>query len=78
MSHLQQLEKKYLCNPSTCVAAECLFSKAGELTSKRRSGLKPANVNMLLFLNKKFLQIYVDIIDLERGLRYWYLYRPIE
>jgi len=50
--HLQQLEKKYLCNPSTSAAAAHLFSKAGELISKRRSGLKPANVNMLLFLNK--------------------------
>ena len=33
-------------------AAAHLLSKAGELISKRRSGLKPANVNMLLFLNK--------------------------
>ena len=46
--HLQQQEK-YLCNPSTSVAAARLF---GKLISKRISGLKPANVNMLFFLNK--------------------------
>ena len=50
--HLPQLAKKYLCIPSTSVASERLFSKAGELVSKRRSCLKPSNVNMLLFLNK--------------------------
>ena len=50
--HLQQLAKKYLCIPATSVAAERLFSKAGELISKRRACLKPKNVNMLLFLNK--------------------------
>ena len=49
--HLQQLAKKYLCIPATSVPAERLFSKAGELISKRRSCRKPKNVNMLLFLN---------------------------
>ena len=50
--HLQQLARKYLCIPATSVPAERLFSKAGELISKRRLCLKPKNVNMLLFLNK--------------------------
>ena len=50
--HLQQLAMKYLCIPATSVPAERLFSKAGELISKRRSCLKPKNVNMLPFLNK--------------------------
>ena len=49
---LQLLAKKYLCIPGSSVPAERLFSKAGELVSKRRNRLKPKNIDMMLFLNK--------------------------
>jgi hypothetical protein len=49
--HLTQLLKKYLCIPATSVPSERAFSKAGELVSKKRSNLKPSNINTLLFLN---------------------------
>ena len=49
--HLCQLFKKYLCIPATSVPSKRAFSKAGELVSKKRSNLKPSNINMLLFLS---------------------------
>ena len=51
--HLCKLFKKYLCIPATSVPSERAFSKAGELVSKKRSNLKPSNINMLLFLSNK-------------------------
>ena len=50
--NLSQYSTKFLCIPATSVPSERLFSKAGELVSKKRSSLKPSNINMLLFLNK--------------------------
>ena len=44
--------KKYLSIPATSVSSERLFSKAGEITSRKRNRIKSKNVNMLLFLNK--------------------------
>lgn len=49
---LQRVAKKYLCVPATSVPSERLFSKAGELVSKKRNSIKPKNIDMLLFLNK--------------------------
>ena len=46
------LAKKFLAIPGTSVPSERIFSKAGQIVSKRRSSLKPKNVDMLLFLNK--------------------------
>ena len=39
----------------TSVPSERLFSKAGEAIAARRSNIKPKNVDMILFLNKKLL-----------------------
>ena len=49
---LMMLAKKYLAIPGSAVPSECLFSKAGELISEKRSQLKPKNVDTILFLNK--------------------------
>ena len=38
---LSVLAKKYLSIPGTSVPSECLFSKAGELVSSKRSQIKP-------------------------------------
>ena len=44
--------RKYLAIPASFVPSEQLFSKAGELTSLKRSRIKSKNVYMILFLNK--------------------------
>ena len=46
---------KYLCIPSTSVASEHLVFLSWKLICKRRTCLKPDNVNMLLSLNKDLL-----------------------
>ena len=46
--------KKYLSIPATSVSSERLFSKAGEITSRKRNRIKSKNVDMLLFLNKVY------------------------
>lgn len=48
---LRHLSRKYLIVPATSVPSERVFSKAGELISKRRSRLHPKQVQMTLFLN---------------------------
>ncbi|KAL3979504.1 carboxypeptidase N regulatory subunit [Sarotherodon galilaeus] len=47
--HLYKLALTYLCTPASSVP---LFSKAGEILSKKRNRLRPATVEKLLFLNK--------------------------
>lgn len=48
--NLYRLTKKYLCIPATSCPCERIFSKAGEILSKKRSRLNPKNFNSLLFL----------------------------
>lgn len=50
--HLYQLALKYLCTPSSSVPCERVFSKAGELVSKRRNRLGAKTLQKTLFLNK--------------------------
>lgn len=52
MIPLVNVVKKIFCIPATSVPSEQIFSKAGLLISKQRNGLKPSNVDMLIFLNK--------------------------
>ena len=49
--NLYKLVKKYLCIPATSCSSERIFSKAGEILSKKRSRLSPKRVNQLIFLN---------------------------
>jgi hypothetical protein len=51
---LSALAKKYLSIPSTSVSSERIFSKAGNLITKKRTALKPDLVNKLVFLNKNY------------------------
>lgn len=50
--HLYKLAVAYLCTPASSVPCERVFSKAGEILSKKRNRLRPATVEKLLFLNK--------------------------
>ena len=49
---LADLAKKLLCIPATSVESERIFSVAGNIVTRKRSCLKPENVDMLVFLNK--------------------------
>ena len=45
------LVKNILCVPATSTPSERMFSKAGNLITKKRASLKPKKVDMMLFLN---------------------------
>ena len=53
---LYKLALKYLCIPATSVSSERVFSTAGDIVTASRSCLSTENVNMLLFLGKKFVE----------------------
>lgn len=48
---LSLLAKNYLCIPATSTPSERLFSKAGNVITKKRNCLKPKTVDAILFLN---------------------------
>ncbi|TWW69508.1 hypothetical protein D4764_18G0003140 [Takifugu flavidus] len=50
--NLYHLANQYLATPASSVPCERVFSKAGEMVSKKRNRLKPSTVEKLLFLNK--------------------------
>ena len=49
---LSRLSKRYLCIPGTSVAAERVFSTAGDVVTAKRSTLTPEHVDQLVFLHK--------------------------
>ncbi|KAK0151151.1 Zinc finger BED domain-containing protein 1 [Merluccius polli] len=50
--HLYILSLKFLCTPAFSVPCERIFSKAGEVVSKKRNRLSPKVLEQILFLNK--------------------------
>uniref|UniRef100_A0A667X1D9 BED-type domain-containing protein n=1 Tax=Myripristis murdjan TaxID=586833 RepID=A0A667X1D9_9TELE len=52
---LAMLAKRYLCIPGTSVAAERVFSTAGDIVSAQRSTLTPQHVDQLVFLQKNLV-----------------------
>ncbi|KAK9973246.1 hypothetical protein ABG768_023987, partial [Culter alburnus] len=52
---LAKLAKRYLCIPGTSVAAERVFSTAGDIVSAQRSTLTPQHVDQLVFLHKNLV-----------------------
>ena len=49
--NIAALAKKYLCTPATSVEPERVWSLAGNILTKKRSCLKPENLDMLIFLH---------------------------
>lgn len=52
---LVKLAKRHLCIPGTSVAAEIVFSTAGDIVSAQRSMLTPQHVDQLVFLHKNLV-----------------------
>jgi len=52
---LAKLAKRYLCIPGTSIAAERVFSTAGDIVSAQRSTLTPQHVDQLVFLHKNLV-----------------------
>lgn len=50
--NLYKLAITFLCTPASSVPCERVFSKAGEILSKKRNRLKPNTLEKLVFLNK--------------------------
>jgi len=50
--HLFKLAKQFLCTPASSVPCERVFSKCGEIVSKKRNRLNPKTVEKIMYLNK--------------------------
>lgn len=55
---LSNLARNTLCIPGTSVAAERVFSTAGDIVTAERSVLKPDHVDQLLFLHKNLARCH--------------------
>ena len=51
---LSEVARSVLAVPATSVPSEKIFSKAGQIVSKRRASLKSNHVDMMIFLNKNY------------------------
>jgi hypothetical protein len=51
-THLFKLANTFLCTPASSVPSERIFSKCGEIVSKKRNRLNPKTVEKIMFLNK--------------------------
>ena len=51
---LSKLAKRLLCVPASSTASEQSFSTSGHIAEQRRASLTPANINMLVVLNKNW------------------------
>ena len=52
--NLYELAIKYLCIPATSVPSERIFSKAGEIMSKKRNRISVKHMKNLIFFNHNF------------------------
>jgi len=50
--NLFKLAKQFLCMPASSVPSERVFSKCGEIVSKKRNRLNPKTVEKIMYLNK--------------------------
>ena len=50
--NISKLARSYLCIPASSTTSERVFSKAGNLVTKKRSSLSGSTVDALIFLNK--------------------------
>ena len=49
---LFKLAQQFLCTPASFVPSERVFSKCGEVVSKKRNRLSPKSVEKIMFLNQ--------------------------
>ena len=55
---MARVARKYLALPATSTESERLWSKAGNIVTKKRAALKEENVNAILFVLTNFAQVF--------------------
>ena len=51
--------ERLLAVPATSVASERLFSKAGNVITKKRNSLAPSKADSVVFLHGEFINVYL-------------------